>query len=180
MFRHTGVIGQIRRTVGAGPLVAGVAAMLLSGCNPFAWHRSPELSPRNAGPAAQWSASLSAPTRGADTVEPANRGGSVSGAGTMGPGADDNSTTATVWVGNVAPGSAHTWGIRMGRCGENGSVLGPPSAYPSLIAGSDGRGSSLASLPVPSAWSGAYSVVVQDSASDAGRGMACGNYVRSQ
>ena len=153
--------------------------MLLSGCNSFAWHGNSELSPRNSGPTTQWSASLSAPSHRADTVEPANRGGGVSGTGTMGPGTDDNSTTATVWVGNVAPGSAHAWGIRMGRCGENGSVLGPTSAYPSLIAGSDGRGSSLAILPVPSAWSGAYSVVVQDSALDAGLGIACGNYART-
>jgi hypothetical protein len=169
---------QARRYVRIAATFTTVAAIVA--CNPFArGHQVAEFGPSVRAPATQWSASLSALADRADGVEPANPGGGVSGAATMGPGANSDHTTATVLITHAAPGSAHTWGIHMGRCGENGSLLGPPDAYAYLKADSGGRGSSLATLPVPSAWSGAYSVVVQSSASDAGSGTVCGNYTRT-
>lgn len=46
-------------------------------------------------------------------------------------------TTATIQLQGASSGSRHPWHIHRGTCGSNGPIVGPATAYPLLVVGSD-------------------------------------------
>ena len=111
----------------------------------------------------QWSATLSA-----------EGGGAIGGSATVAP-SGAAATVATVNLTGAAPGAVHPWHVHSGRCGDNGPIVGPPSAYPALTAGADGAATVTATIPVATPVSGNYYVNVHRSATEMGAIVACGN-----
>lgn len=90
---------------------------------------------RVSAPGEDWNATLSG--QGGTTV-----GGTVEArAGEMG-------TTATIRLQGASSGARHPWHIHKGTCGSNGPIVGPASAYPVLMVGSDGRATATATVAV--------------------------------
>jgi hypothetical protein len=111
----------------------------------------------------QWTALLAAAS-----------GSSVTGSATL-IAVDSLQTGATVTVSGAAPGAIHPWHVHAGRCGDNGPIVGPPSAYPPLTAGSDGTVTVTATLPFSTPMSGSFYVNVHRSPAEMGALVACGN-----
>lgn len=111
----------------------------------------------------RWSASLGS-----------EAGGSLGGTATAVP-SGTASTAVAVSLTGAAPGGVHPWHIHSGRCGDNGPIVGPPSAYPPLTVGADGMAAVNATVPVPTPVSGNFYVNVHRSATEMGAIVACGN-----
>ena len=111
----------------------------------------------------QWSATLAS-----------EAGGPVAGTATAAP-SGTAATAATVNLTGATPGAIHPWHIHAGRCGDNGPIVGPPSAYPPLAAGPDGAATVMATVPVATPVSGNFYVNVHRSATEMGAIVACGN-----
>jgi hypothetical protein len=79
----------------------------------------------------------------------------------------------------IAGGSAsgvYPWHIHAGSCADGmGAIVGPPSQYTALGAGSDGTASLTADLPITLDASRRYHVNVHASPSDMGTIVACGD-----
>ena len=147
-------------------LLAG-AALLLSAC---AASRQPAdvnvALPQQTEPmtqVVQWSATLAS-----------DAGGPIGGTATAAP-SGTAATSATVNLTGATPSAVHPWHIHAGRCGDNGPIVGPPSAYPPLTAGADGAATVMATIPVATPVSGNYYVNVHRSATEMGTIVACGN-----
>ncbi|HVE77804.1 MAG TPA: hypothetical protein VNA89_03030, partial [Gemmatimonadaceae bacterium] len=50
-------------------------------------------------------------------------------------------------IAGSTAGSIHPWHVHRGTCDADQGVVGPPTAYPTLAAGSDGRGRLLTTVP---------------------------------
>ena len=55
-------------------------------------------------------------------------------------------THAVVALNGGSSGGSYPWHIHEGKCGDNGPIVGPATAYPLLRIGADGRASAEASL----------------------------------
>lgn len=103
------------------------AALLVAGCatvqNPIS------------APGEDWKATLS------------GQSGSTVG-GTVEARSSSAGTTATIRLQGASSGSRHPWHIHKGSCGSNGPIVGPASAYPVLMVGSDGRATATATIAV--------------------------------
>jgi hypothetical protein len=102
-------------------------------------------------------------------------GSSVTGSATAGPGETAEQTRASVTISGAEPGAVHPWHIHSGRCGDNGPIVGPASAYPPLNANAQGAASVTANLPYATPASGSYYVNVHRSPTEMGTIVACGN-----
>jgi hypothetical protein len=102
-------------------------------------------------------------------------GGTVAGTATVAPGTTSGTTVVVVSIRGGTPGAIYPWHVHSGQCGDNGSIVGSASAYPSLTANADGTGQANATLPIPAPSSGSYYVNVHASPSDMGTIVSCGN-----
>lgn len=109
------------------------------------------------------------------TAQLASQGGStVSGTASATHGADANSFRANVSITGASPSATHPWHIHAGRCGDNGPIVGPASAYPVLQA--DANGTATVNTTVPVAMpTGPLYVNIHASPTQMGTIVACGN-----
>ena len=73
--------------------------------------------------------------------------------------------------------SKHPWHIHKGKCGDNGEVLGPSTAYPILIVDTDGSVKLVADLPLAVSPSGDFYVNVHESETAMSTIVGCGNMI---
>ena len=88
----------------------------------------------------------------------------------------DDMTHATISITGARTGSVHPWHVHEGRCGDNGPIVGPATAYPNLTVGENGRSSAqahLANIELNEAAS--YYVNVHASPANLGTIVSCGN-----
>ena len=83
-------------------------------------------------------------------------------------------TTAMVSLYSATAGSTHPWHIHEGKCGSGGPIVGDPMAYPPLVIGDNGTGSSTAKLNARLNEAKDYSVNVHASSSNMETIIACG------
>lgn len=149
-------------------LLIAAPSFALAACNPF--HRAPVTEvTRDANVNTRWRAALVTPAALVGAVQ-------MKGSATMQPsGNAGQSTIFALSIDNATPGGVHPWQVHRGQCGADDGILGAASAYGSIKVGDDGRGTSSASVPMPTPTSGNYFVTVQASAANPETVVACGN-----
>ena len=105
-------------------------------------------------------------------------GTTIDGSAAVSP-ASNNQTMAVASITGARAGAEHPWHIHQGRCGSNGPIVGPMTAYPPFRVRADGTAQAAASLPMPTPASGNYYVNVHLSAAEMGTIVACGNLERT-
>ena len=109
------------------------------------------------------------------TAQLASQGGStITGSATATHGDDANSFRVRTTIGGGTPNATYPWHVHAGRCGDNGPVVGPASAYPLLQADANGAATVNASVPVAMPTGPLY-VNVHASPTQMGTIVACGN-----
>jgi hypothetical protein len=102
-------------------------------------------------------------------------GSSVSGTA-MGTTAHDSSHVTVSIVGGT-PGTTLPWHVHEGKCSDaSAPVVGPPTAYPPLVVGSDGKATATAHLAVQLNEAKNYIINVHASPTNMGTIVACGDY----
>lgn len=151
-------------------LTITVAALAITGCNPFQRQQAVEVSTQDAELNTRWHGNLASPAELAGVVQ-------MNGSASMAPDPDGTHTNVTLKLGNASPGGVHPWAMHRGQCGAwtDDGVVGPSDAYRPLEVGSDGRATQTASIPMQTPVTGDYFVVVQASAENAETVVACGN-----
>ena len=123
----------------------------------------------------RWTATLaptttvrdSAAITGAPTV-------TLGGRGTMMPGSTSRETGAMISLFGATPGSTHAWHVHLGTCGNDRGIVGSPELYPPVVAGSDGRGDVIVTLPFTTPNAGEFYIDVHATGSSASPVVACG------
>lgn len=87
----------------------------------------------------------------------------------------DYGSMVTLDLSNATSGGLHPWHIHRGRCGDNGPIVGDPSAYPSLSVNNDGNARATANLDPALPASGEFYVNVHALATNMGTIISCGN-----
>ena len=87
----------------------------------------------------------------------------------------DKKTEAEVSIKGATAGAEHPWHVHQGKCGSNGGIVGPATAYPVLKVKEDGSAKAEAHLDIAAPTSGEYFVNVHKSASDLKTIVSCGN-----
>ena len=123
---------------------------------------------------------ISRPTGSGWTARLTTNGGAadgvVVGMASVIPGSFGDQTRIQLNLSNAQANSVLPWQVRFGSCGsDSGTVVGPASAYPSVISGLDGRASLTAVLPFAITPGTEYSIVVFRSPNDMATPIACGN-----
>lgn len=88
-----------------------------------------------------------------------------------------NTTHVTVHIMGAQPGATHPWHIHDGRCTDAGPpIVGPASAYPPLVAGSDGRATASAHVAAELNEAKHYIINVHQSPTNLATIVACGDF----
>ena len=83
----------------------------------------------------------------------------------------------TVSITGGTPGSTYPWHIHEGKCSDSGApIVGPATAYPPLMVGSDGTATVTADIPVELNEAKNYIVNIHASPTNLGTIVACGDY----
>jgi len=104
----------------------------------------------------------------------------VGGSGITGSARGTTSKDMTHVVVNIMgaqPGSTLPWHVHDGKCNEaNAPIVGPPSAYPPLVVGSDGRATAEAHVTVELNEARNYIINIHASPTNLATIVACGDY----
>jgi hypothetical protein len=84
-------------------------------------------------------------------------------------------TQVVLKLGNTSPGAVHPWAIHLGQCGADAGVFGALDNYSPLRIGSDGAGTSSATVAPNTLITANYFVSVQASPVKRTLTVACGN-----
>ena len=144
-----------------------VVGLVIAACNPFSREPVTEVT-RDFNVNARWRASLVTPAALSGAVQ-------INGLATMQPGKSTGETIVSLTIANATPGGTHPWQVRRGQCNTDDGVLGDAAAYSSVKVGDDGKGTSNATLALPTPSTGNYFVTVQASAANPETVVACGN-----
>jgi len=87
----------------------------------------------------------------------------------------DKKTEAEISIKGATAGAEHPWHVHSGKCGSNGAIVGPATAYPMLKVGKDGSAKAEAKLDMATPTTGDYYVNVHKSAADEKTIVSCGN-----
>ena len=125
-------------------------------------------------------AGLAAATNGAfdhewKTVLKPGAGSNITGEAEVEGKDKDKKAEAEISIKGAAAGSVLPWHVHQGKCGDNGSIIGDPAAYPPLKVKDDGSAKAEAKLNIEAPTSGEYYVNVHKSASDLKTIVACGD-----
>ena len=86
-------------------------------------------------------------------------------------------THVVVTVTGARPGSTLPWHVHEGQCGQGmPPIVGPASAYPPLVVGSDGRATAEAHLTMDLNEAKSYIVNVHASPGNLGTIVSCGDF----
>jgi hypothetical protein len=104
----------------------------------------------------------------------------VAGSGVSGSAhgtSSNNMTHVTIDISGAQAGARHPWHVHEGQCGDvNPPIVGPPSAYPPLTVGANGRATQQAHLNLDLNEAKNYIVNVHASPSNLGTIISCGDY----
>ena len=100
-------------------------------------------------------------------------GTKVGGTVMLMPGADGQSTTATVTLTGAPANGTHPWHVHAGTCAEKGAIVGPPASYTPLAADATAAARLEAALPFATPASGSYTVNVHMSPTQMGMIVGC-------
>ena len=102
-------------------------------------------------------------------------GSGISGTASGTTGNDSAHVTVNIMGGQ--PGATYPWHVHEGTCTDSGPpIVGPATAYPPLVAGSDGRASVTAHVPVGLNEAKNYIINVHASPTNLGTIVACGDF----
>jgi hypothetical protein len=79
-------------------------------------------------------------------------------------------------MAGLPSGGVHPWHLHEGKCSTGGPIVGPPTAYPALRPGSDGRASANAQMQVSLNEARDYHINVHLSPNALGTIIACGDF----
>jgi len=147
---------------------ATAAALALAACSAFQSKPAVTVSAKDVNVNARWHASIASPAELAGVVQ-------MTGTASMTPGKKSGTTDLVLNIANAAPGGVHPWAVHLGQCGSDDGVYGVQANYPPLTIGSDGKGSSSATVALDTPASGNYYVSVRASAANGETIVACGN-----
>lgn len=86
-------------------------------------------------------------------------------------------THVTITISGGTPGATYPWHVHEGKCGDaSPPVVGPMSAYPPLVVGSDGTATAMAHFSPKLNEAKNYIVNVHASPTNLGTIIACGDY----
>jgi hypothetical protein len=153
-------------------LGALVAALAVAAC---ARTRHVETTSSPADSTARAAASPAGAVTWTATLVPQAAGG-VAGTATLSGVSAAGQTKAVVTLTGATAGGVHPWHLHAGKCGSNGAIIGPPTAYPAISVGQDGTGKIEATLPFATPVSGSYYVNIHASPADMGTIIACGDF----
>lgn len=155
------------RSVGS---ILSLSTLILSAgaCSMFGGDTAVRMDRGGADTSLRWNATLNSPSslRGAVDIE---------GTAWMFPSDGGEETSVMVELRNAAPGGAHPWEMRRGRCGEPGTMLGSSNNYRVLQVGNDGTALSESTLYIRPNPDASYHVRVLASAANRDLIIACGN-----
>lgn len=160
------VVGVPMTSLRSLALVA--AALTLGACSTFQPKSAVEESATNVTLNSSWHARIASPSELAGAVQ-------MNGSASMAPGTKRGTTEVAMTLGNTSPGGVHPWAIHRGQCGADEGVFGALENYPPLRVGSDGTGSSRATVALDTPTGGDYFVSVQASQANHELTVACGN-----
>ena len=114
---------------------------------------------------------------------PETYGGNMSAVGTSGISGTASGTTAhdsvhvTVNITGGQAGATYPWHIHEGTCADAAPpIVGPPTAYPPLVAGADGKATIAAHIPAGLNEAKNYIINVHASPTNLGTIVACGDF----
>jgi hypothetical protein len=88
-----------------------------------------------------------------------------------------DSTHVTITISGGTPGATLPWHVHEGKCGDaSPPVVGPMTAYPPLVVGSDGTATAMAHFSPKLNEASNYIVNVHASPTNLGTIVACGDY----
>ncbi len=150
--------------------ILSLSTLLLSAgaCSMFGGDTAVRMDREGADTSMRWNATLNSPSSLGGAVD-------IQGSAWMLPSAGGDGTSARVDLQNAAPGGAHPWDVRRGRCGEGGTVLGTSDNYGVLQVGDEGSASSETTLDIRPNPNASYHVRVLASTTNRDLIIACGN-----
>ncbi len=157
----------IRRSL-AFVAAATTAALSLAACSAFQSKPAVTVSAKDVNVNARWHASVASPAELAGAVQ-------MTGNASMTPGKKSGTTDLILNVANSTPGGVHPWAVHLGQCGSDDGVYGTLADYQPLKVGTDGKGTSTATVALDTPASGSYYVSVRASAANGETTIACGN-----
>ena len=149
-------------------LLLAVSALALSSCNPFRHEQAVQVSTKDENLNSRWHGSLATPADLAGAVQ-------MNGSASMAPGTKSGNTRVSLDLANATPGGLHPWQLHRGQCGSDDGVVGSVAADPAAKVGQDGHATASADLPLITPTAGSYFVIVQASAANEARTVACAN-----
>jgi hypothetical protein len=161
-----GVQLPMKKGVISSALVA--TALTLGACSVFQPRSAVEMKSTDVTLNSSWHARVASPSKLAGAVQ-------MNGSASMAPGVKRGTTEVVMKLGNTSPGGVHPWAIHRGQCGADEGVFGASEDYPPLRVGTDGTGSSRATVALDTPSGGDYFVSVQASAANHELTVACGN-----
>jgi hypothetical protein len=162
----TGAQVPLQRSLRSLALLA--AALTLGACSAFQPRSAVEMKTADVTLNSSWHARIASPSELAGAVQ-------MNGSASMAPGEKRGTTEVVMKLGNTSPGGVHPWAIHRGQCGADQGVFGALEDYPPLRVGSDGTGSSKATVALDTPSGGDYFVSVQASPANHDLTVACGN-----
>jgi hypothetical protein len=144
------------------------AALTLGACSAFQPKSADRMRTADTTLNSSWHARIASPSDLAGAVQ-------MNGSASMAPGVKRGTTEIVMTLGNTSPGGVHPWAIHLGQCGADEGVFGALEDYPPLRVGTDGTGSSTATVALDAPTGGDYFVSVQASPSNPQLTVACGN-----
>ena len=84
-------------------------------------------------------------------------------------------TAASISLAGDRSGAVRPWHVHTGTCGSGGGIVGDPTAYPPLRAGTNGSATAEARVDVGLRPGQQYHVNIHESPSSLGNIVACGN-----
>ncbi|MHB8816039.1 MAG: hypothetical protein ACYDAE_22645 [Steroidobacteraceae bacterium] len=149
-------------------LAVVTTALALGACSEFQPKSAVQMSTTNVTLNSSWHARIASPSELAGAVQ-------MNGSASMAPGVKRGTTEVVMTLGNTSPGGVHPWAIHRGQCGADKGVFGAQEDYPPLRVGTDGTGSSRATVALDTPDGGDYFVSVQASPANYDLTVACGN-----
>jgi hypothetical protein len=165
-FMKINIVGVSMTSLRSFALVA--TALALGACAVLQPKSAVEESSKNVTLNSSWHARIASPSELAGAVQ-------MNGSASMAPGTKRGTTEVAMTLGNTSPGGVHPWAIHRGQCGADEGVFGALENYPPLRVGSDGTGSSRATVSLDTPTGGDYFVSVQASPANHELTVACGN-----